>query len=172
MNKHIFFALLVFSIASCTSNTPSKEIGIPTDNNEEKAEVINDTTPKVVGIGGIFFYADDVERSKEWYKKNLGIETNDWGSASFESRSLNNTQDVNDMQWKPFKAGDEYFAPSKKEFMINYIVQNLEGMVRNLKANGATILDTMETYDFGKFIHIMDEEGNKIELWEPISGEE
>jgi len=68
----------------------------------------------------------------------------------------------------PFKKGDEYFAPSKKEFMINYTVQNIEGLVNKLKENGVTILDNMETYDYGKFIHIMDAEGNKIELWEPV----
>ena len=72
------------------------------------------------------------------------------------------------MQWHPFKKGDKYFAPSKKEFMINYRVQNIEGLVNKLKENGVTILDTIETFEYGKFVHIMDDEGNKIELWEPI----
>ena len=55
--------------------------------------------------------------------------------------------------------------------MINYRVQNIEGLVRNLKANGVTVLNEIETFDYGKFVHIMDAEGNKIELWEPIDSE-
>ena len=130
---------------------------------------VDTLTPKVTGIGGIFFYSDDLAKTKDWYTKNLGIEINDWGSSSFDSRNVNKPEEVNSLQWKPFQTGDEYFAPSKKEFMINYQVQNIEGLVNKLKENGVTILDTMVTYDFGKFIHIMDAEGNKIELWEPVS---
>lgn len=130
-----------------------------------------DTTPKVTGIGGIFFYSDNPKEAKEWYTKNLGIEINDWGSSSFESRNLNKPDEINSLQWKPFKTGDEYFSPSKKDFMINYQVQNLEGLVNKLKGNGVTILDSIATYDYGKFVHIMDAEGNKIELWEPIDND-
>jgi predicted enzyme related to lactoylglutathione lyase len=126
-----------------------------------------DTIPKVTGIGGIFFFSDNPKETKEWYTKNLGIEVNEWGSSSFESRDINKPDEINSLQWSPFKKGDEYFAPSKKEFMINYRVQNIEGLVKKLKANGVTILDNIATYDYGKFIHIMDEDGNKIELWEP-----
>ncbi|TPG39939.1 VOC family protein [Flavobacterium pectinovorum] len=125
-----------------------------------------DTTPKVTGIGGIFFFSDNPKETKEWYSKNLGLETNDWGST-FQSRDINNADKVNSLQWSPFKKGDEYFSPSKKEFMINYQVQNIEGLVAKLKENGVTILDDIATYDYGKFVHIMDADGNKIELWEP-----
>ena len=134
------------------------------NNNETN---MNDTTPKVVGIGGIFFFSDNPEETKEWYTKNLGLETNEWGS-SFEFRNANRTDEINYLQWSPFKKGSEYFSPSKKEFMINYRVQNMEGLVEKLKANGVTILDAIETFDYGKFVHIMDSEGNKLELWEPI----
>ncbi len=136
-------------------------------NKTENAESSNDTTPKVTGIGGIFFFSDHPNDTKEWYAKNLGIDVNEWG-ASFESRNIHRPDEINYLQWSPFKRGSEYFAPSKKEFMINYRVQNIEGLVKNLKANGVTIVDTIETFDYGKFVHIMDAEGNKIELWEPI----
>jgi predicted enzyme related to lactoylglutathione lyase len=126
-----------------------------------------DTTPKVTGIGGIFFFSDNLQETKEWYTKNLGLEINDWGSSSFEFRNVNKPEEIGSLQWTPFKKGSEYFAPSKKEFMINYRVQNIEGLVNKLKENGVTILDSIVSYDFGKFIHIMDAEGNKIELWEP-----
>ncbi|MDB5118836.1 MAG: gloA [Sphingobacteriales bacterium] len=126
-----------------------------------------DTTPKVTGIGGIFFFSDNPKETKEWYAKNLGLEINEWGSVSFESRNLNKPEEIDSLQWSPFKKGDEYFSPSKKNFMINYRVQNIEGLVNKLKENGVTILDSIATYDYGKFVHIMDAEGNKIELWEP-----
>ena len=137
-------------------------------NESEKSNSPVDVTPKVIGIGGIFFLSDNLKEVKEWYTKNLGIEINNWGSSSFESRNVNKPEEINSLQWKPFKKGDEYFSPSKKEFMINYQVQNIEALVNKLKENGVTILDSIETYDFGKFVHIMDSEGNKIELWESI----
>jgi predicted enzyme related to lactoylglutathione lyase len=129
---------------------------------------VDSTTPKVTGIGGIFFFSDNLQETKEWYAKNLGLEINDWGSSSFEFRNVNKPEEIGSLQWTPFKKGSEYFAPSKKEFMINYRVQNIEGLVNKLKENGVTILDEIVSYDFGKFVHIMDTEGNKIELWEPV----
>lgn len=137
------------------------------EHNNNTNPVSPDETPKVTGIGGIFFFSEDPEVTREWYRKNLGIDTNEYG-ASFESRNVAKPDEINILQWSPFKKGSEYFSPSKKEFMINYRVQNIEGLVRKLQENGVTILDDMETFDYGKFIHIMDAEGNKIELWEPI----
>lgn len=136
---------------------------------EDSKNKPEDTIPKVTGIGGIFFFSDNPVETREWYAKNLGFDVNEWGST-FESRNIAKPDEVNQLQWSPFKSGSEYFAPSKKEFMINYRVQNIEELVKNLKANGVTILDEMETFEYGKFIHIMDSEGNKIELWEPIDG--
>ncbi|WP_081210933.1 VOC family protein [Salegentibacter sediminis] len=133
----------------------------PKNNNQK------DTTPKVTGLGGIFFFSDDPVASREWYAENLGLEVNQW-SSSFEFRNANRPEEINYLQWSPSKRGSEHFKPSKKEFMINYRVQNLEGLVKKLEANGVSILDEIETFDYGKFVHIMDHEGNKIELWEPV----
>ncbi len=162
-----FFAIisLVAIITSCDSS--SKKTNTMEDEKNQVKPPFDNTTPKVTGIGGIFFYSDDLNKTKEWYSKNLGLEINDWGSSSFESRNLNNPDVINSLQWTPFKKGDAYFSPSNKDFMINYTVQNLEGLLIKLKGNGVTILDTVATYDYGKFVHIMDAEGNKIELWEP-----
>ena len=151
--------VLIFSTGIKTNNTLTM--------NQHEGKNMDDTTPKVTGIGGIFFYSETPKETKEWYTQNLGIEINDWGSASFEARNINNPEEVTSLQWKPFKKGDEYFSPSKKDFMINYTVQNIEGLVDKLRANGVTILDSIATYDYGKFVHIMDSDGNKIELWEP-----
>lgn len=126
----------------------------------------SNATPKVTGVGGIFFFSEDPKEAKKWYAKNLGLEVNDRGST-FESRNIDSPEEINQLQWSPFKKGSDYFPPSKKEFMINYRVQNIEGLLQKLKENGVTIVDELQTYDYGKFIHIMDPEGNKIELWEP-----
>ncbi len=164
MKKVTVIALLSLLILSCSTSDKTNNT-INTYN--RKGIIMNDSIPKVTGIGGIFFYTDNPKETKEWYTKNLGIEINAWGSSSFESRNINRPDEINSLQWKPFKKGDEYFSPSKKDFMINYQVQNIEELVDKLKENGVTILDSIATYNFGKFVHIMDAEGNKIELWEP-----
>ncbi|MGZ3862831.1 MAG: VOC family protein [Bacteroidia bacterium] len=125
----------------------------------------NDKTPKVLGIGGIFFFCDDPKETREWYKKNLGMDVSEWG-AKFKSRDMENPEQINALAWSPFKSGSNYFAPSKKEFMINYRVQNIKGLVEQLKKSGVTVLDEIAASDFGKFVHIMDADGNKVELWE------
>ena len=136
-------------------------------NKTDKSATPAGIVPKVTGIGGIFFFSDNTKETKEWYVKNLGIQMNEWGSVSFEYRNINKPDEIIPLQWLPFKKGDEYFAPSKKEFMINYTVQNIEQLVNKLRESGVTIVDEIATYDYGKFVHIIDEEGNKIELWEP-----
>lgn len=128
---------------------------------------MKDMTPKVTGIGGIFFRSKNPQEIREWYGQHLGLAINPYGS-SFESRNANRPEEINYLQWSPFDENTEYFNPSEKEFMINYRVQNIEGLVKQLRENGITIVDEIETFDYGKFVHIMDPEGNKIELWEPI----
>lgn len=167
MNRLILTILLVTLVVSCNSKTEKTNNMANKEKQTDEPTSIVDTTPKVNGIGGIFFYSTNLKETQKWYTDNLGIEINDWGSSSFDSRDLNNTEQINSLQWKPFNKGDAYFSPSKKEFMINYTVQNLEGLVKKLKENGVTVLDSIETYDYGKFVHILDKEGNKIELWEP-----
>jgi predicted enzyme related to lactoylglutathione lyase len=122
---------------------------------------------KVTGIGGIFFKSDDPEKIKKWYHDHLGLVVDAYGSP-FEFRNANNPEEINYLQWSPFKRDTKYFEPSKKEFMINYRVENIVELVKELKNNGITIVDEIETFDYGKFVHILDPEGNKIELWEPV----
>lgn len=126
----------------------------------------NNNMKKVTGIGGIFFKCKDPNKIKEWYKTHLGLNTNDYG-ASFEWREDSDSTKKGSTQWSPFPETTKYLEPSNKEFMINYRVENLEALVEELKKEGITIVDKIESYDYGKFIHIMDPEGNKIELWEP-----
>jgi predicted enzyme related to lactoylglutathione lyase len=122
---------------------------------------------KVTGIGGVFFKTKDTEKTKNWYADNLGLVTDDYGS-SFESRNATNPDEINYLQWSPFKEDTDYFEPSVKSFMINYRVEHIEDLLEQLKNNGVTILDEIQSYDYGKFLHILDNDGNKIELWEPV----
>lgn len=119
---------------------------------------------RVTGIGGIFFKCKDTGKINEWYKKHLGMDTGPYG-VTFECGGEDSKKEIT--QWSPFSDTTDYFEPSAKDFMINYKVENLELMVEELKKEGVTILDEIAVYDYGKFIHILDIEGNKIELWEP-----
>lgn len=122
---------------------------------------------KVTGIGGIFFKSKDPKAINQWYKTHLGFETSPYGT-NFEWREMEDSTKKGTTVWNPFKDDTKYFDPSTKDFMINYRVENLEILVEELKKENVTIVDNIETYDYGKFVHIMDPEGNKIELWEPI----
>jgi predicted enzyme related to lactoylglutathione lyase len=121
---------------------------------------------KVTGIGGIFFKCKDPKKMREWYKTNLGLNTNEYG-AVFEWRQGADTTKKGFTQWSPFSEKTKYFEPSTKDFMINYRVENIEELIAQLQKSGVIITDTIESYEYGKFVHIMDIEGNKIELWEP-----
>lgn len=121
---------------------------------------------KVKGIGGIFFKCQNPSKVKEWYKAHLGLDTDQWGT-NFEWKQSDDSTKKGFTQWSPFSQTTNHFEPSKKDFMINYRVENLELLIKQLKKDGVEILDKMETFEYGKFIHILDIEGNKIELWEP-----
>ncbi len=121
---------------------------------------------KVTGIGGVFFKCKDPKKVREWYSSNLGLNTNQYGSV-FEWRQGDDTTKKGFTQWSPFGEKTKYFEPSTKDFMINYRVENLEALVEQLIKNGVTITDKIESVEYGKFVHILDIEGNKIELWEP-----
>ena len=119
---------------------------------------------RVTGIGGVFFKTKDPKAVKEWYNRHLGLNTDQWGCTFWWK-----DKDGNDCstQWSPFKEDTTHFEPSKKDFMMNYRVENLEELLKTLKAEGVTVMDEIQIADEGKFGWIMDVEGNKIELWEP-----
>ncbi len=120
---------------------------------------------RVTGIGGFFFKAENSKELVTWYGKHLGLKTDDYGSTFWWK---NNEGEACSTQWSPFAADTAYFAPSEKQFMQNFRVENLENLLKKLADEGVTIVGEMETYDYGKFGWILDPEGNKIELWEPI----
>lgn len=122
---------------------------------------------RVTGVGGVFFKSKDPEKARDWYRDHLGLVTDRYGSL-FEFRLARAPEKAGYLQWSPFKADTDYFAPSEKEFMINFRVEHLVELVEQLRAAGVTVVDEIEEFEYGKFVHIMDPEGNKIELWEPV----
>ncbi len=120
---------------------------------------------RVTGIGGIFFKSNDPKASKNWYKKHLGFNTDDWGCTFWWKDTKGEEAST---QWSPFGKESTYFEPSKKDFMFNYRVENLDELLKELKKEGVTIVGEKQEFEYGKFGWILDNEGNKIELWEPI----
>lgn len=168
MKKH--FPLLTFLLVFIGCSSPGGQ-GAEGDaearHGTDQPAALVDTTPRITGIGGIFFLSDDPAKTRQWYAENLGLTTDDYG-AVFEFRNASRPGEINYLRWSPFKKGGDYLAPSAKEFMVNYRVQNLEGLIRQLKENGATVVGEIETYPYGKFAWVMDPDGLKIELWEPV----
>ena len=121
---------------------------------------------KATGIGGIFFKCKDPKKLREWYQINLGINTNQYGAVFEWYQGADSTQ-KGFTTWSPFNEKTKYFDPSTKDFMINYRVGNLEALVSELHKNGVTMVDTIQAVDYGKFVHVLDPENNKLELWEP-----
>jgi predicted enzyme related to lactoylglutathione lyase len=121
---------------------------------------------RVTGIGGIFFKCKDPKKLREWYKIHLGLNTNQYGCVFEWYQGADSTQ-KGFTQWSPFTETTKYFNPSTKDYMINYRVTDMDALVIQLRLEGVTILDSVETYDYGKFVHIQDLEGNKLELWQP-----
>lgn len=122
-------------------------------------------TKRVTGLGGFFFKSENPKEIRNWYNKHLGIPTDDYGCTFWWKDKNGNDCST---QWSPFEANTNYFQPSEKQFMMNFRVDNLETLLETLKQEGVTIIGNIETYDYGKFGWIVDPEGNKIELWEPI----
>lgn len=120
---------------------------------------------RVTGLGGFFFKTEDPTAVKDWYKKHLGLNTDDYGCTFWWKDEQGNKCST---QWSPFKNDTKYFEPSQKQFMMNFRVDDLESLLKTLKEEGVTIVGEIESYDYGKFGWILDSEGNKIELWEPI----
>jgi len=120
---------------------------------------------RVTGLGGFFFKTKNSEETKKWYKDHLGLPVDDYGCTFWWKDK--NGKDCS-TQWSPFNEDTKYFQPSKKEFMMNFRVENLMELLDALKDEGVTIVGEVEEYDYGKFGWILDPDGNKIELWEPI----
>lgn len=123
---------------------------------------------RVIGIGGIFFKAKDPKALAAWYKKHLGLPIDEsYGGYTFNWNEADERPGKGYTIWSPFKEDTGYLNPSKKDFMFNFIVEDLEALLETLESEGIEQVGEMEDSDFGKFAWILDPEENKIELWEP-----
>ena len=163
MKTKLLLPFLAVMLLACQAKTESENPIVEKASQPDSTELL----PKVTGIGGIFFKSNDPEKTKAWYRDNLGLAVGPNG-APFEFRNAHRPDEINYLNWDAFPDSTDYFDPSEKEFMINYRVQNIEGLVEILKENGVTIVDEITAFPFGKFVHIVVLYGYKFDLWEPI----
>jgi len=122
----------------------------------------------VLGIGGVFVKSRDAEALRAWYRDMLGLEIQEWGGAQLwaAAQPAERTYSV----WSAFRAETKYFEPSEREFMVNLRVEDLDGLLAKLRAQGARVLDRREDSSDGKFGYVVDPDGTLLELWEPVGG--
>jgi catechol 2,3-dioxygenase-like lactoylglutathione lyase family enzyme len=121
---------------------------------------------RVIGLGGLFFKSVDPDATRAWYTRVLGIAFDEWGGTVF-TPDLAAAHPGSGTVFSPFSADTGYFAPSDKEFMFNLMVDDLDGMLAQAAAAGVEPLEVMPDEFNGKFAHLVDPDGRKIELWEP-----
>lgn len=121
---------------------------------------------RVTSFGGVFVKSANPEQLRKWYATHLDFKVDDYGT-NFEWRKSMDPASKGYTIWSTFEQNTDYFKPSEKEFMLNFRVKDLENLVPKLIDEGVIVLDQIETFEYGKFIHIMDPDGTKIELWEP-----
>lgn len=127
---------------------------------------------KVTGIGGVFFKSKGKGADlSAWYEKNLGISLESWGGAILKWTD-DAVPDGGLTVWNAANSDTKWFSPSESSFMINYRVDNMDEMLEQLKQNGVEILKGPDSEENGKFAWIMDPDGNKVELWEPMAWDE
>lgn len=121
---------------------------------------------RVLGLGGLFFKSDDPEATRAWYAKTLGLAFSDWGGVVFEPADAAAHPGAGTV-FSPFSASTEYFAPSDERFMFNLMVDDLDAMLAQCARAGVEPVQVMPDEANGRFAHLMDPDGRKIELWEP-----
>jgi predicted enzyme related to lactoylglutathione lyase len=122
---------------------------------------------RVEGLGGVFFKADGPESLYSWYEKHLGLARSSYGTPVFHWREDAEPERRGMTVWALFPAETGYFDPSKKPFMLNYRVKNLDEVLAALRAEGVQVDGRVEDCPYGRFGWLTDPEGNRIELWEP-----
>lgn len=123
---------------------------------------------KVTGIGGVFFKVKgDHAALAAWYQKHLGLKVEDFGGAILRWPE-DTAEDRGVTVWCVAPGDSKWFSPSAASFMINYRVDDLDGLLAQLRAGGVEVVGGPESHENGKFAWIMDPDGNKIELWEPM----
>lgn len=122
---------------------------------------------KVLGIGGIFFKSKDPAALMAWYQKALGLPPESPGYVAFEPSAMPAGASTT---FCPFKQDSDYFAPSTRDFMFNLVVDDLDGVLQQVVAEGGQLAGEVQDFDYGRFGWFIDPDGNKVELWQPKAG--
>ena len=127
---------------------------------------------RITGIGGVFLKCNgDSAALAAWYQEHLGMPLTDFGGAVFRWPD-DKADDLGVTVWHLAAKDSKWFSPSDSSFMINYRVDDLDEMLAQLRADGVTIMGGPESHENGKFAWIMDPDGNKVELWQPMRWDE
>jgi len=126
---------------------------------------------RVTGIGGIFFHAKDPVALRAWYREHLGIDVQAWGGTAFAWADAEGNPTSGSTIWSISAADGDDFAPGKSPFVINYRVADLDALLQALRDEGCDVLEETSDSDYGKFGWVVDPEGNKVELWQPPTGQ-
>ncbi len=121
-------------------------------------------TGRITGLGGVFIKSPNPKALAAWYQDVLGIKLEPWGGALLRFDMASHPPHT---VWNAFSAKTSYFAPSTREVMLDFAVDDLDAFIVRIKAKGVEILDRVDKDPSGKFAWIMDPDGTKIELWEP-----
>jgi catechol 2,3-dioxygenase-like lactoylglutathione lyase family enzyme len=119
---------------------------------------------RITGLGGVFVSSKDPKALAAWYRDVLGIPLEKWGGATLRYDAPGHPPAV---VWNPYAPGDNYAAPSKREFMLDFAVDDIDAVVKRLQAKGVVILKRDDSDPSGRFAWILDPDGTKIELWQP-----
>ena len=162
--SHIVVGVVAFAIGSTIRQRDPVEL--------TTVAVEDSGTDRVTGIGGLFFKSEDPAALVSWYRTHLGIDASDWGGFAFQWQEKGRPDEIGYTIWTPFPATTEYFSPSEQSFMVNFRVADLSGLIAALREEGVEIVGELQQHPNGAFAWILDPEGRKIELWEPVASSE
>ena len=162
--SHIVIAVIAFAIGGTTRQRE------PTDATTAAAE--DRGTNRVTGIGGVFFKSDDPAALSSWYRTHLGIASEDWGGFAFQWQEKGRPNETGYTIWSAFSDTTSYFSPSEERFMVNFRVADLASLIAALKEEGVRVVGEIEQHPNGDFAWILDPEGRKVELWEPVASDD
>ena len=135
---------------------------------KSKPPVKSEQRGRILGIGGVFFKSANRDQMRDWYSKHLGL-TDKGGGMMLPWREKDDSQKEHVTVWSLFPGSTDYFGPANPQFMINYIVDDLDALLDRLQQEGVKVDPKRMEESYGKFAWIYDPDGNKIELWQPVT---
>jgi len=155
----VLSALVLLTLPICNAQQP---------NAKEGAAAVTSERGRILGVGGIFFKSANPQQAREWYGKHLGL-VSKGGSAMMPWREKDNPDKEHVTVWTVFPGNTKYFEPSQASFMVNYIVDDMDALLERLQKEGVKIDPKRQDEAYGRFAWIYDPDGNKIELWQPLT---